>query len=767
MKCELQGSNGYYRSILKAAIDGYWRTDTNGQLLEVNDAYCKMSGYSENELLAMHISDLEFLETPEIVAEHLQQVILKGSDRFETQHRRKDGTIFDVEISILYRPEEGGQRICFLRDITKSKHAFAEIKKANERMQLAADSAQFGIWDLDIKKNNLEWDDWMFRLYGMNRNSFGGAFEAWQAGVHPDDLERCSKEVEQALRGEKAFDTEFRIIHADSGIRYLRAFATVTRDSRGEPIKMTGVNFDITDRKKAEAALKDSEEKYRVIFDQSLMGIYLHDFDGRILDVNQNACIQSGYSKAEFLKINVFDLHPDIQGTPNLSESTIKKLWHQWQPGERHNYKGEHQRKDGTIFPIEVSTGVVNYGGAQKIIAIVQDITERKRLEEGLRQAQKMESIGRLAGGIAHDFNNMLGVIIGQATMALEEVDLPKSIYERFDVIRKAGERSANLTRQLLGFARKQNVSPKVLDLNETVSKMTQMLQRLIGEDIDLAYLPGQNVWPVNVDPNQIDQILANLCINARDAIGETGKITIETDDITLDEFYCKNHAGFVPGDYVQLAVSDNGCGMDAQTLEKIYDPFFTTKDIGKGTGLGLSTVYGIVKQNDGFINVYSEPDQGTTFKIYLPRYQADEVDLLDDVDTQTIVSGHETILVVEDEPLILEITETMLEKLGYAALIARTPREAITIAQEHKGNIDLLLTDVVMPEMNGRDLAQSLLSLHPNIKQLFMSGYTSNVISHHGVLEKGVDFIQKPFSFKELGEKVRQVLEADKKRMK
>jgi signal transduction histidine kinase/ActR/RegA family two-component response regulator len=395
------------------------------------------------------------------------------------------------------------------------------------------------------------------------------------------------------------------------------------------------------------------------------------------------------------------------------------------------------------------------------------DITERKRAEEEkeklqaqLLQAQKMESIGRLAGGVAHDFNNMLGVILGHAEMALEQVDPTQLLYSDLQAIRKAAHHSTELTRQLLAFARKQTISPKVLNLNEIVGGMLKMLKRLIGEDISLGWLPAGELWPVKVDPSQIDQILANLCVNARDAIAGVGKVTIETGNISFDEIYCATRTGCVPGNYVLLAVSDDGCGMDKETLGKLFEPFFTTKEMGKGTGLGLAMVYGIVKQNNGFIDVYSEPGQGTTFRIYLPRHLGKAEQPRIEGSQEQAVQGQETLLVVEDEPEILSLAKRMLEKQGYQVLAAGTPGEAIRLAEEHAGEIDLLMTDVVMPEMNGRDLAKKMLSLYPDIKRLFMSGYTADVIAHHGVLDDGVYFIQKPFSAKDLTAKVREALD-------
>ncbi len=391
---------------------------------------------------------------------------------------------------------------------------------------------------------------------------------------------------------------------------------------------------------------------------------------------------------------------------------------------------------------------------------IATDITDLKKMETQLNQAQKMESVGRLAGGVAHDFNNMLGVILGHTELALLRIDDKHKLCSDLKEIQKAAKRSADITKQLLAFARKQTISPKQLNLNDTVESMLNMLRRLIGEDIDLVWQPATLLWPVKMDASQIDQILANLCINAKDAIDGVGKLTIETGRKSFDEEYCSEHPGFIPGDFVLLAVSDNGCGMDKDTLDNLFEPFFTTKAVGKGTGLGLATVYGIVKQNKGFINVYSEPGQGSTFKIYLPRIFTDEDTDKAVPEKKAAAGGTETILLVEDEPTILRMTRMMLERIGYSVLSAATPGEAIDLAKTHADEIHLLMTDVVMPEMNGRDLSRQITDLYPDIRLLFMSGYTANVIAHQGVLDEGVAFIQKPFSMADMTEKVREVLD-------
>jgi PAS domain S-box-containing protein len=390
---------------------------------------------------------------------------------------------------------------------------------------------------------------------------------------------------------------------------------------------------------------------------------------------------------------------------------------------------------------------------------------EQKYLQLQLIQAQKMESVGRLAGGVAHDFNNMLSIISGNAELILQDTDRDFPFFENLQEISKAAERSTNLTRQLLAFARKQTIAPKVLDLNETLEGMLKMLRRLIGEDIDLLWLPKQELWPVKVDPSQIDQMLTNLCINARDSIEGVGKVTIETGNDRFDEAYCREHEEFIPGDFVRIAVSDNGCGMDKQTLGNLFEPFFTTKEVGKGTGLGLATVYGIVKQNHGFINVYSEPSCGTTFKIYLPRYAQATEKAPQKGSESADVTGNETILVVEDEKGILKMTTLVLERLGYTVLAASSPVEAIRTVEAHAGKIDMLISDVVMPEMSGRDMAAKLLQAYPGLRCLFMSGYTAEVIAHHGILDEGIHFINKPFRIKDLALKVREILSKSSRR--
>ena len=525
---------------------------------------------------------------------------------------------------------------------------------------------------------------------------------------------------------------------------------------------------NILSRRQAEEALSKSEERFRAIYERAPIGVALMDSaSGRFLQVNPMYCEIVGYSQREMLTLDFMNItHPEDLQRDLYEMSRVGR-------GESNYYKIEKRyvRKNGSTAWVQLHVVPLTWedGIMTEHLAIVSDITERKRaekekakLEAQILQAQKMESVGRLAGGVAHDFNNMLGVIIGHSELALSQLNPDQPLYEDLTEIRNAAERSTSLTRQLLAYARKQTAAPRVLDLNQTVTSMLNMLQRLIGENINLNWHPAEILWPVKIDPSQLDQILANLVVNARDAITGVGKITIETKNCTLDEDYCAAHIGSVPGEYATLTVSDDGCGMDKETLAQIFEPFFTTKDIGKGTGLGLATVYGIVKQNNGFINAYSEPGHGTTFTIYLPRQEGKAGQAAETGGSaESLMRGHETILLVEDDPSLLKLTARMLEKQGYTVLVASTPGEALRLADEYGDKIHLLMTDVVMPEMNGRDLAKNLMGLYPNLKLLFMSGYTADVIAHNGVLDEGVHFIQKPFSAQSLATKLREVLDS------
>lgn len=536
------------------------------------------------------------------------------------------------------------------------------------------------------------------------------------------------------------------------------------KEDNGETPGSVMIFRDITEHKRTEEALRRSEENFRNSLDDSPLGVRIVTIKGETLYANQTILDIYGYESIEELKKTPAEKRYTPESYAEFQIRRGKRKLGEDLPSE---YEISIVRKDRKIRHLQVFRKEVLWDGERQFQVIYQDITkhkqadeERERLQAQLNQAQKIESVGLLAGGVAHDFNNMLGVILGHTEMAIDKIDTGTPILVDLKEIQKAAERSSHLTQKLLAFARKQTVSPKVLNMNETVTPMLNMLERLIGENIQLIWSPSAELWPVKIDPSQVDQILTNLCVNARDAIDGPGKVTIETKNISLDDAYCTSHVDHSPGDYVLLSVSDDGCGMDKEILEKLFEPFFTTKVFGKGTGLGLSMTYGVVKQNGGFIDVCSEPDHGTTFKIYLPRHKGKAESIHSETPGKAVPTGHETVLIVEDEPALLSLGKLILEGQGYRVLTAGTPCEAMRLAEEHTGEIHLLLTDVVMPEMNGRDLAKNLLSLYPYLKRIFMSGYTADVIAQHCVLDEGVYFIQKPFSKKNLIAKVREVLD-------
>ena len=519
----------------------------------------------------------------------------------------------------------------------------------------------------------------------------------------------------------------------------------------------------ITEHKRAEEALRNSEEKYSTLFNEARDGIVLTDLEGRIVDCNLQFEHLTGRYFHELEQMKIWEIRP-----PEKVKLAKEKFQEIKDKGFSGSDELEFQKPDGTIVPIEFFAKRVEFLNRQYIQGIVHDITERRNaerekrtLETQLFQSQKMEAIGTLAGGIAHDFNNLLTTIIGNAKLALNDISKDDSLREEIEEILKAGERSASLTRQLLAFSRKQVIKPEVLDLNEVINETEKMLKRMIGEDIEFQTVLKPELWKVHMDSGQVDQMFINMVVNSRDAMPQGGKLTIEMANVDLDKNYLSEHGiEGAAGHYVMLAVSDTGSGMDKETREHIFEPFFTTKEIGKGTGLGLSTVYGIVKQNKGFIWVYSEPGQGTTFKIYLPKVKEGTEPEEKERTPVGDLNGSETVLIVEDDDRVRNLARKILERYGYSVLEAENGEDALRASEEHDGSIDLMITDVVMPKMSGKETVEHLQPLYPQMKVIYMSGYTDNAIVHHGVLAPGLNFLEKPFAPEGLARKVREVLD-------
>ena len=509
----------------------------------------------------------------------------------------------------------------------------------------------------------------------------------------------------------------------------------------------------------AQENLRRSEQNFRSLVTNAPYGVCRCDSTGKILDANPALVEMLGYASTdELIGQHIFGLYADTDQWFGLadylrSQAPFKGLTAEW------------KKKNNTTTVVRVSGRSVTNGREEGVVfeLFAEDVTERRALEQQLRQSQKMEAVGRLAGGIAHDFNNLLMVISGYSEFLLERLGAEPHLRGPAQEIASAAERASSLTRQLLAFSRKQMLAPRVVNLNDVATENLKMLTRMIGEDIDLVMVPGPTLWSVRADAGQIDQVIMNLAVNARDAMPSGGKLTIETANVTLDEEYARFHAPCRPGDYVMVAISDTGVGMDTETQSRIFEPFFTTKGT-KGTGLGLSTVYGIVKQSGGYIWVYSEVGRGTTFKIYLPRVASTgetATHVAGPVEIRKPEPGTETILLVEDEANLRYLARQYLEKQGYKVIEAADGAVAMQIAVAHEAVIHLLLTDVIMPGMNGRELAQRISEIRPNVKVLYMSGYTENVIGHNGMLDSGIRLLQKPFNLRDLKSKVREVLDA------
>jgi len=515
----------------------------------------------------------------------------------------------------------------------------------------------------------------------------------------------------------------------------------------------------ITERKKAEEALRARESKFRALLESSLDGIVIVDHTGRIAIVNDATEKLFGYKRDELLGQPPELLMPERFRAGHIGH----RMDYSSHPRSRPMGSGLEvygRRKDGTEMPLEISLSPLKTEEGLLVTGIIRDITERKRLEAQFLQSQKMEAVGRLAGGVAHDFNNLLTIITGYSQLLLGQLGANEPFRAQLEEITKAGDRAASLTRQLLAFSRRQVIAPQLLDLNTVVANTDKMLRRLIGEDIELVRVPGKELRKVRADPGQIEQVIVNLAVNARDAMPQGGRLTLETENVELDEAYAHTHLPVIPAPYVLLAVSDTGIGMDSEVQSHCFEPFFTTKEPGKGTGLGLATVYGIVKQSGGYVWVYSEPGRGTTVKIYLPGVETSAETVERPAESASRLQGSETVLLVEDEEAVRRLARGILETKGYSVLEANGGEEALQLCWEHQGPIHIMLTDVVMPGLSGRELAERLAALRPELKVLYMSGYTDDAVVRHGILAAGTAFLQKPFAPDALARKVREILD-------
>ncbi len=637
-------------------------------------------------------------------------------------------------------------------DISERKWSEERLKASEEKYRQIVEASNEGILSLDEDRRLIFVNRQFASMLGYSPEELlGKNYES----LMPDD--QLAEERKQAAIRAQGVDAVYErcFLTKNGERRWTIVSAKAVADSSGNPNGAFGMFTDITSRKIAEKALQESEEKFRALVEDSPIGIAIHNGRG-FLYVNPTAIRETGYSPEELGIMGVTEIvHPEDR--PLLTERIRRRL-----NGDNVQRDVELRvlSRDGKVIWTEMSASPINYEGHSAVLITARDIREKKKLEEQLLQAQKMEGIGRLAGGVAHDFNNLLGVLIGYTQLMMRKLKTADPMYHYAQQMDSAAKRGADLTRQLLTFARKEIASPQPLSPNDAIKSLQKMLGKLLGENVDVKFEPAASAWNIKIDPTQFDQLLVNLATNSRDAMDGAGRIDIETSNLCVDDEYAERNADMQPGDYFMITFSDNGRGMNRETLERIFEPFFTTKPRGEGTGLGLSTVYGIVKQNGGTISVYSEEGRGTTFKMYFPRYygEVDDADKHDDISNG---SGTETVLVVEDQRELLDLSRNILEEFGYKVLAAATPEEAILWCMARKERVHVLLTDVIMPGMNGKELSEKVRELIPDIRTVFMSGYTANVIAESGVVDESIEFIQKPFTPHELARKIREVLDS------
>ncbi len=770
-------SEAQYRLLSEHTTDTVWLVDMDLNMTYHSPSGERLRGFTIEEIMKMPldrqftpesfkvVSDLVFKELPRIMVDPDYNPLFT----LDLEYSCRDGSTVWAESKFSIIRDGNGRPVSILgegRDVTERKRAEENLKTQIKFISTLLDTIPSPIFYKDTSEKYLGCNRAFEEFFSKPREEIIGKSVC---DIAPKEIADKYAKMDRELferPGSQIYEWKVKT-NNDSTREVIFNKATFT-DSSGNVAGLVGVISDITERKKAEDLLQQAKDQYEQLFENINSGVAVYE-------VRETAGVSGGLDfifkafnsagekidhddRKRLIGKSIFEVRPGIEQAGILD--VFGRVWRTGQPErlpvtlyEDKDLKGWYEN-----YIYKLPTG--------EIVAVFENITERMQAEEEkakleaqLRQSQKMESVGRLAGGVAHDFNNMLSIIIGHADMLMSQIQPSDPAFGSLKEIMKAGERSAELTKQLLAFARKQVIAPVVLDLNDSISGILKMLGRLIGENISLSWKPAGNLWPVKMDPVQVNQILANLVVNSRDAIGDSGNITIETSNVKVDAPGMELYPDSAPGNYILLSVSDDGCGMDDETRMQIFEPFFTTKEQGKGTGLGLATVYGIVKQNNGFINVHSEPGKGTAFRIYLPACESVQPEG-ETPEISEAPKGTETVLLVEDETAVLGIYMAMLKKLGYTVLSASNPDDAVELARKYEDDIHILLSDVVMPGSGGSYLWKKLSVIRPGMKCLFMSGYTFDIIAKQGVLEEGVNYLQKPFPIEILARKIREVLD-------
>jgi PAS domain S-box-containing protein len=759
----LRESEERYRMLFARNPHPMWTCDVETRaFLEVNDAAVAHYGYSREEFLQMTVEDIRPPEDVPGLLSTLSNAECGYTSSESTRHRKKDGTVIYVDTAV-YRFMQYGKLVSLVlaTDITERRRAEESVRRSEAELRSFVENSPFGIFRSSIEEDRfLAVNSALVKMLG-----YASEEELLSSRLTTNIIDPWEREAILGLLLRDGGDGSLSGIDS----RYRRKDGTIgtarfcgrVQESPAGGFVFEGIAEDVTERKQAEHALRDSEERFRRAVEGAPTGMYIQT-EGILRYFNPAALAIFGAESASqivgrgFLEV----IHPDTR--PAVIERARRVL----EEKEAAPFLEERLlRLDGTVFDGEVTAVPFVFEGRDGALVFVRDITRRKReeekrrvLEQQLRQAQKMEAVGRLAGGVAHDFNNLLMVIQGYTEMLQDSLPVHDRLRKNTEQVLKAAHRAASLTGQMLAFSRKQITSPVALDLNAMIDETAKMLKRLIGEDIEFQVDSAESLWTISADPDQIGQVLMNLCVNSRDAMPLGGMLTIATENVTVKGGSIGRPQYVAPGDYVKLSVTDTGAGISKEQQEQIFEPFFTTKEVGKGTGLGLAMVYGIVKQNGGYVWVESEPGQGASFTIYLPRVKG-VIAFDTSAKADALPRGTETLLVAEDEEAVREAMCGYLRGLGYTVLVASSGQQALSVASEHEGHIDLLITDVVMPKMSGRELSEMLTSLRPGVKTIHISGYADDAVLRHGIHELGAHFLQKPFSLGTLAREVSDTL--------
>jgi PAS domain S-box-containing protein len=761
----LARSEGLFRSIFEQAAVGMAQVGLDGSLLRVNQKLCDIVGYRREELLGRSFHELAPPDDRAAELDGVRALIAGTAATYsaETRRVRKDGSPVWVHLTASLARSAQTQPdhlVCTVEDISPRRCAEAALRRSEETLRVAQELAGMGSWEVELATGTTRWSAQMFPLFERDPALGALPFPEFLATIHPDDLPTMLAFHERVQRGPGAQRGQFRIRCPSGAIKHFAATAaTLPQSSPEEGARIAGVIYDITEFKRVEEALRQHEERLRLALEAGRVGMW-------IWDMRDNTTIWNAREYELFgLPPGEGHVDPDLLNArvhPEDRQAVSEHVAAAQQAGGDFNHEFRVVYPDQTVHWLAGVGRVVRDASGRQVqmMGVTFDITERKVMEERLRQSQKMEAVGRLAGGIAHDFNNLLTVIIGSSEAALARRGPNPVVTGELEAIRDAGRRAGALTQQLLAFGRKQMLEPRVLDLNAVVAGLEPMLRRIIGEDVRLSVALDPRIERVQVDPSQIEQVILNLAVNARDAMPDGGRLVIATGTRTLDGDASALASEARPGRHVVLSIEDTGRGMSAEVKARIFEPFFTTKGPGQGTGLGLATSYGIVKQSGGHILVHSEPGTGTRFEVCLPAAFRAGPSTEPPAFAERSQRGAEAILLVEDEEMVRKLLRTLLADQGYTVLDASTPSAALRIARDHHAPIDLLLTDVVMPEQSGRRLAEALRMERPDLKVLYISGYADDAVLRAGVVEETEDFLQKPFLSEALLKKVRDVLD-------